>query len=61
MHSSTNLSRSTYGFDVVWLLSKSGALASCARQIEELVALDPIRAATQRDVYTALSQVRRER
>ncbi len=40
---------------------KSGALASCARQIEELVALDPIRAATLRDVYTALSQARRDR
>ncbi len=40
---------------------KSGALTSCARQIEELVALDPIRAATLRDVYTALSQARRER
>lgn len=40
---------------------KSGALHLCSRQIEELVTLDPIRAATLRDVYTAFTQPRRER
>lgn len=40
---------------------KSGALHICSRQVEELSALDPIRAATLRDVYAALSQARRER
>ncbi|RMF34759.1 MAG: tetratricopeptide repeat protein [Chlorobiota bacterium] len=40
---------------------KSGALHICSRQVEELAALDPIRAATLRDVYAALSHARRER
>lgn len=40
---------------------KCGALQICSHQVEELATLDPIRAATLRDVYIALSQARRER
>jgi tetratricopeptide (TPR) repeat protein len=39
---------------------KTGALHICSRQIDELVALDPIRAATLRDVYTVMLQSKRQ-
>jgi tetratricopeptide (TPR) repeat protein len=39
---------------------KTGALHICSRQIDELVALDPIRAATLRDVYTVMLQTKHQ-
>ncbi len=44
-----------------YVVLKSGALHICSRQVEELAALDPIRAATLLDVYAALTHARRER
>lgn len=40
---------------------KNGSLQLCSQQLEALVSLDPIRAATLRDVYSAFYQSRRAR